>query len=68
MAKRALISRPVTRGRRGVEAPLENFSPPPEKMYWTHGLKLLDIVQKIWATLRNLFGPLVSQAGYGPAC
>jgi len=31
-----------------------------------HNLKLLDIVQKIWAPLRKLFQPLmVSQAGYG---
>jgi len=32
-----------------------------------HRLKLLDIVQKSWASLRKLFAPLlVSQAGYGP--
>jgi len=31
-----------------------------------HNLKLLDIVQNIWALLRKLFALLVSQAGYGP--
>jgi len=34
-------------GRRG-ETPLENFSPPLEKCVG-HRLKLLDIVQNIWA-------------------
>jgi len=31
-----------------------------------HSLNLLDIVLKIWARIRNLFAPLVFQAGYGP--
>jgi len=41
-------------GRRG-EAPLENFSPPLEKCVGS--LKLLDIVQNIWAPLGKLFAP-----------
>ena len=50
---------------RGVPGPpLENFSPPLEKCIG-HRLKLLDIVQKIWAPLRK-HSPLVTQAGYGP--
>jgi len=47
-------SRPVTRG--GGEEPLENFSRPLEKCVG-HYSKLLDIVQKIWAPLRNVFAP-----------
>jgi len=43
-------------GRRGGENPLENFSAPLEKCVGHH-LKLLDIVQKIWASLRKLFAP-----------
>ena len=31
-----------------------------------HRWKPQDIVWKIWAPLRKLFAPLVSQAGYGP--
>jgi len=31
-------------------------------------LQQLDIVQKIWAPLRKLFAPKVTQAGYGPDC
>ena len=56
------VSRPVTRGS---EAPLENFLASLEK-FVGYILKLLDIVQKIWAPLRKLFPLLASQAGYGP--
>jgi len=42
------------RGGAGGEAPLENFSPLLEKCVG-RSLKLLDIVQKIWAPLRKLF-------------
>jgi len=31
-----------------------------------HGLKLLDIVQNIWALSENSSSLLVSQVGYGP--
>jgi len=43
------------RKQRG-EAPLETFSPPLEKCVG-HSLKLLDIVQKLWAPRRKLFAP-----------
>jgi len=39
------------RGRRRGEAPLENFSPPLEKCVG-YILKILDIVQNIWAPLQ----------------
>ena len=41
--------RPVTRGRREGEDPRENF--PSWKNVWDTNLKILDIVQKIWASL-----------------
>jgi len=41
----------------GASPPTENFSTPLEKCIG-HRLKLLDIVQKIWAPLRKLFAPL----------
>jgi len=40
----------------GGETSLENFSPPLEKC-GGHNLKILDIVQKIWAPLGKLFAP-----------
>jgi len=43
-------------GARGAKAPLEKFSTPLEK-FIGHRLKLLDIVQKIWAPLRKVFVP-----------
>jgi len=43
-------------GRRGTKSPLANFSPPLEK-YVGHNLKVLDIVWKIWATLKKLLDP-----------
>jgi len=46
-----MVIRPVTRGD---EAPLENYSPLLEKCVG-HNLKILDIVQKIWAPLGKLF-------------
>jgi len=49
---------------RGAKPTLENFRPPPEKCVG-HSLKILDIVQNIWAPLGKLFALLVSQAGYG---
>jgi len=45
--------RPVTWGEKPS---LEKFFPSLEKCV-VHGLKLLDIVQKIWALLRKLFAP-----------
>jgi len=48
-------TRPVTRGAQRGEAPLESFSPPLEK-FVGYILKLLDIVEKIWAPLGKLFG------------
>jgi len=48
-------SRPVTTGGAGgVKPPLENFSPPPGKMYWT-SCKLIGYSSKIWAPLRKSF-------------
>jgi len=47
---------PPTGRNQGGEAPLENFSPPLEKCVG-HNLKILDIVQKIWAPLGKLFAP-----------
>jgi len=44
-------------GRRG--ASLHNFSSFPEKCVG-HSLKLLDIVQQLWAPLRKLFTHLVA--------
>jgi len=49
-----LSSRPVTRGGKTA---LKFFSPPLEKCVG-HRLKLLDIIQNIWAPLRKLFAPL----------
>ena len=48
-------------GAQGATPPLENFSLPLEKCVG-HSLKLLDIVQKIWAPLGKLFALLVAQA------
>jgi len=48
----------------GASLPLENLALL-EKCVG-RGLKLLDLVQKIWAPLRKLSPLLVSQAGYGP--
>jgi len=50
---RSTICRPVTRGG---EATLETFLPPLEKGVG-YSLKMLDIVQKLWAPLRKLFAP-----------
>jgi len=50
----------------GREAPLEHFLTPLKKCDG-YSLKLLDIVQKIWAPLKNSSPLLVSQADYGPA-
>ena len=51
---RSRFTRPATRGRAwGAKTPLENFSPPLEKCVG-YILKLLDIVQKIWAPQKNL--------------
>jgi len=41
---------------RGAKPPLENFSPPLKKCVGQN-LKILDIVQKIWAHLGKLFAP-----------
>ena len=57
--------RPVTRGKQGGRILPRKFFCPLEK-YVGHNLKVLDIVWKIWDTLRKLFAPQVSQAGYGP--
>jgi len=43
-------------GRRGGETPPRNFFAPLEKCV-EYSLKILDIVQKIWAPLRKLFAP-----------
>ena len=43
-------------GTGGASPPLENFSLPLEKRVG-HRLKLLDIVEKIWAPPRKLFAP-----------
>ena len=40
----------------------------PLEKYIGHELKLLEIVQKIWALPRKVFTLLVSQAGYGSGC
>ena len=48
-----LATRPVTRG---PKPPLEKFSPLLEECV-AHGLKILDIVQKIWTPLGKLFAP-----------
>ena len=49
--------RPVTSGGAGGEkATLENFSQTLEKCVG-NSTKLLDKVQKIWASLRKLFAP-----------
>ena len=61
-----LTCRPITKGGQGCQAPLKKFFSPLEKCVGL-SLKLLHIVQKIWAPLRKLFAPLVSQAGYVPA-
>ena len=52
------VARPVTRGQvQGVEAPSTKFFAPLEKCVGDN-LKILDIVQKIWAPLGKLFAPL----------
>jgi len=48
-----LATRPVTRR---PKPPLEKFSPLLEECV-AHGLKILDIVQKIWTPLGKLFAP-----------
>jgi len=58
-------TRPVTRGGAGGASSPRNFFASLEKCVG-HSLKLLDTVQKIWAPLRKLLSPPVSQAGYGP--
>jgi len=50
-------------GCQGAVKPSKNFCPP--KKCFGSSLKILDIVQKIWAPPR--IAPLVSQACYGPA-
>ena len=53
----SMMCRPVTRGgRRRGEDPLKNFSPPVEKCVG-YSVKLLDIVQKNRAPLRQMFTP-----------
>ena len=49
----------------GRSTHLQNFSSPLEKCV-ERSCKILDIVLKIWASLRKLFATLVSQVGYGP--
>jgi len=49
------VTRPLTRGDAGGEGPTR-FSSPPEKCVG-HRLKLLDIVQKLWAPPRKLLAP-----------
>jgi len=44
------------RNQGGRSLPIENVSPPLEKCVG-HSLKLLDMVQKIWAPLGKLFAP-----------
>jgi len=60
------IFRPVAGRTQGGEAPLRNISTPLEKCVGS-SLKILDIVQKIWALSENSSLLLVSQAGYGRA-
>ena len=52
-------------GEQEASTPLEKFSHSLEKCVG-HSLKLLDIVQKIWALSENSLSLLVPQAGYGP--
>ena len=56
-----LFHTPVNRGAQGRRSPLQKFRPPGKCVG-----QLLDKVWNIWAPLRKLFAPLVSQAGYGP--
>jgi len=50
-------TRPVTRGGAGeAKYPLEKFSTPLDKCVG-YSLKIVYIVQKIWAPLRKLFAP-----------
>jgi len=58
-----LLTRPVTRG--GRRPPRKLFAPLGKCV--GHGLKLLDIVQKIGPLSENSSPLLVSQAGNGPA-
>ena len=51
-----VYARPITRGAQGGKAHLENFSPSLEKCVG-YSLKVLDTVQKIWASLRKFFAP-----------
>jgi len=60
-----MYRRPEARNQEGAKPPLEKFSSPQEKCVGRI-LKLFDIVFKKCPHLRNLFSPLVSQAGYGP--
>jgi len=53
-------------GGSGGRSPTRNFFAPLEKCVG-HNLKILDIVQKIWALSENSSPLLVFQAGYGPA-
>jgi len=64
VAGRRGVTRTVTRGGAGGEAPL-HFSSPLEKCVG-HSSKLLDIVQKYGSFSENSLPHLVSQAGYGP--
>jgi len=41
----------------GGWSPLENVSPPPLEKCVGHNLKILDVVQKSWASLEKLFAP-----------
>ena len=53
-----VFSQPQARNQGGARGgrPIKNISPPLEKCVG-HRLKLLDIVQKIWAPPRKLFAP-----------
>jgi len=52
----SIMIRPVTRGGARGAKPTRKISPLLEKCIG-HRLKLLDIVQKIWAPLRKVFAP-----------
>jgi len=52
-------------GQKG-RSPLRTFFAPPLEKCVGHSLKLLDIVQKIWAPSENSSPLLVPQAGHRP--
>jgi len=63
----AAATRPVTRGCTGKARPQWGIFCPLEECVG-HTLKLLDVLLKNWAPLKELFAPLVFQAGYGLGC